>query len=346
MAKRLQNVINEKAAQDYHDDELFMYVQRITNDIYPDMEVVAVELGTYTELPLLHLDRSFYVDVERLRKWHSTGCTTQDSSCMDCVNMVVLSSLRVDATGTLTMSDDQLVTLLAKHLGQQGATRGSKRKEIEPLHKDTHKAKKAAIAVTATTSAKGGAATTTTSAKGGAPRFTWDQVVIEEQGFSEQLRRVAERAGEGSLPSQVLGTVAVDQVEEHNRCGLDISMQLASKRYQMYLPTDTPLPQLSHDEVGSFRRLIDGVRDYIATRVPNVPEVRIFYLDREGLLAFYQTPYIYANMAAYIQRPEVFSTQRIWFKTIIHETAHVIQGPHNQRFADVVQELMMQFVSM
>jgi hypothetical protein len=102
----------------------------------------------------------------------------------------------------------------------------------------------------------------------------------------------------------------------------------------------------AHWEHGGRKLKIIGKHASIGIQVPFMPEVRLFYADGWDAVGFYQKPVIYANMACWKNCPAVYSSKKEWLKVLVHETAHVLVGPHNDRFADLVLNISMLFVEL
>lgn len=183
--------------------------------------------------------------------------------------------------------------------------------------------------------------------------FNWSKIAGDVKVGDRELQRALKNlsGSGGSEPKKVVqGSVARDGTDNsHVSCHQNFAMELFDSVNQLYVPVGFD-EVFDMADVGSFRALIDEVKAKIATKITPVPEIRLFYADTWDVVGFYQRPVIYVNFAAYLNCPpafyDIFRNRREWFKTILHEMAHVAEEQHNARFAEIVHDTTMLFVDM
>lgn len=74
VALKVQESIKQKKDSDYEDDVLFLHVKEIVKSIKSSLVVIPVDMGVYANLPLLNLQGNLFVDIERLRIYHTPHC--------------------------------------------------------------------------------------------------------------------------------------------------------------------------------------------------------------------------------------------------------------------------------
>lgn len=350
LSERLRDVVTRNIVDCKEGDDLWSllcHVRDIVRRLYPDCEVVPARMASedLCALPVVHLDDYLYVDLEAIQHYQESTCTAANHQtnavCGVCVGMAVLKVLQEDATGYKCVTTETLARELAR---QFAAT--------TTLPTTTKKRKTPAPATATSTTLKTKPTSHTTPKTAPRPTkqqkttgFSWKDVQPQDSDLLSLFRRagaLAPPASGGGLPDRVEGHTRPDSRGEDHTCrGGKESVTLVRKNNLYFPEEDTQEADLSREE--DFRELILRLKTRVAGKLPwlTVPDVRVMYCPDWDVFGFHQAGVIYLNLAPYTLNPQAFGKEREWLKTLLHEIAHLVEGDHNARFADIVQELTM-----